>query len=240
MMKKRIAPIKTLIFSFIVFNLLFAKGIGYHIIQFNSNNGLSQNTIYSIVEDSKGYMWFGTFDGLNRFDGYNFKKFHARYKSKNSLTSNDITFLHVDKKNRFWISVFGGGLNQYFPESEKFISYKNVKDEKNSLQSDFIYSIQEDENSDLWFATLDAGIIKFEPEKNKFTKFLPEKSVPVLSNHIRSLTVEKNKIWFGSTKGIGTLNRKTGEIKIINDKDNFLPGLFILSICKVDDNNIWL
>lgn len=218
-----------------------AKGIGYHFIQYNSNKGLSQNTIYSIVKDDKGFMWFGTFDGLNRFDGYDFKKYYPKVDSENSLTSNDITYLHIDKKRRFWISAFGSGLNQYIPEQEQFLSYKNDVTDSNSIQSDYIFSITEDKESNLWLTTLNEGIIKFEPEQNKFTNFRPQDKIPTLSNHVRSLFLnDDGSIWFGSTKGVGILNPETGEVKKIIDKTNLLSDLFILSICQTDDGAIWI
>ena len=99
-------------------------------------NGLSSNTVYSIIQDQAGFLWFGTDDGLNRYDGYNFKVFRQDPDDSNSVSSNNIWSLMVDHSGNIWIGTKAGELNRYNPRTEKFVSWKIQSDmaEENSIK----------------------------------------------------------------------------------------------------------
>ena len=75
------------------------------------DQGLSQSIVFCITQDQSGYMWFGTEDGLNRFDGYEFDILRNQPGNLNSLSSNGIVSMHEDKSGLLWIGTYGGGLN---------------------------------------------------------------------------------------------------------------------------------
>ena len=87
-------------------------------------DGLSQNTISAILHDSRGFMWFGTQDGLNRYDGYEFRVFRHDRDDSNSLSANWIWSVDEDSSGHIWASTFGGGLSRFDRFSEKFITFK--------------------------------------------------------------------------------------------------------------------
>jgi ligand-binding sensor domain-containing protein/signal transduction histidine kinase len=105
--------------------------------------GLSNSNVTCIVQDLKGFLWVGTADGLNRFDGYNFKVYRNSQDS-NSLLRNSISCVFEDSEKRFWVSTRGGGLHYYDYGLDKFIRIPEFSSDCQILQ------IMEDERKELW------------------------------------------------------------------------------------------
>ncbi|MDM8564661.1 two-component regulator propeller domain-containing protein [Candidatus Halobeggiatoa sp. HSG11] len=168
-------------------------------------DGLSQSTVYAILQDSKGFMWFGTQDGLNKYDGYDFTHYRHEPNNSNSLTGNFITFIYEDKAKNLWIGINDGGIAKYNRQQDNFTSYQHEPDNPNSLSSDGVLSICEDATG-LWITTYDTGLNHFDGKK--FTHYRHEPNNPnSLSGDIlwRVHTDKKGILWIG-TDGAG-LNR---------------------------------
>jgi len=116
------------------------------------NEGLSLSSVYCIYQDSKGFMWFGTEDGLNRYDGKNFKIYRSTPENENSISYQWIEQIHEDSNGKLW---FGsrGGLTLFDPVKEKFTQFRGIGNRK-TLINDTITKIFECENSKLWLGTL--------------------------------------------------------------------------------------
>lgn len=102
----------------------------------STTEGLSQSTVTSIVQDSLGFMWFGTYEGLNRYDGYNFKVYKVEDEPSNGLSDNFIKDLLVDSKGILWVAT-ADGLNVYNQKKDKFFSFKNDEAD-NSSEADIV------------------------------------------------------------------------------------------------------
>nr|NQU90019.1 histidine kinase [Bacteroidota bacterium] len=139
-------------------------------IKFNRitiNDGLSLSSVYCIFEDSKGFMWFGTEDGLNKYDGKNFTIYRPDPYDKNSLSYKWTEQIYEDSRGMLW---FGskGGLTAFNPTREIFQQYRYQDQDVTSLSNDTITAIIEDRNGDLWIGTrkglnrirLDSGVIE--------------------------------------------------------------------------------
>ncbi len=87
-------------------------------------NGLSQSTIFKIIQDTKGYLWVTTQDGLDRYDGYTFKVFRHSIIDTQSISDNSLTQLIQDKNGDIWVSSIHGNINQYHYKTGKFSSYQ--------------------------------------------------------------------------------------------------------------------
>lgn len=127
------------------------------------SNGLSQGMINCIFQDHYGFMWFGTMDGLNRYDGYNFKIFRNDPLNNTSISGNFITSILEDSKGRLWIGTALNGLNLFCWETEQFTHFSTHS--KPSLSDNTIFSIQEDKNGTIWIGT-QSGLNKLSTESD--------------------------------------------------------------------------
>ena len=129
------------IIRFIFF--VFLQAIGFFAIAQKPNNirfehlgidqGLSQSNVVCILQDSRGFMWFGTRDGLNKYDGYKFTVYKNKADDKNSISNNYIQAIKESTNGCFWIATRGGGLNRYDRQKNKFISFKHDPKNKYSI-----------------------------------------------------------------------------------------------------------
>ena len=186
----------------------------YNFQRINTSRGLSNNTVIAIIQDNKGFIWIGTDDGLNRFDGSTFKQFKPQPKNANSLRHNITKVIFEDSKGKIWIGTDGGGLSMYDPELESFTNYFNSPTNSNSLSHDNISAITEDKEGNIWVGTYGGGLNMLLPDKTGFKIFknLSDNSQGICSNYINCLYTDHNGyIWIGSwAKGADRLNPRTG------------------------------
>jgi len=112
-----------LIFFFVITKNNFAQNYEPKITKITDEKGNSPSATFSIVEDSVGFIWFGTVDGLHRYDGYNFKSFRHHEDDTNSLSNNTIRDIAISADQKMWIATSGGGLNCLDLKSEKITRY---------------------------------------------------------------------------------------------------------------------
>ena len=183
---------------------------------FSIQNGLSQNTIRAIVQDKKGFMWFGSEDGLNRFDGYSFKTYKSTEGVRSSLSDNLIYALFVDRDNTLWIGTNNGGLVKYKSDQDKFESFKNYYNQPDSAPINYVNSIVQDKNGFLWVGSYD-GLAKFDTKKGVFVSVFNENSAPdsFIDNNIVCICLDKeDMVWIGTKYGgLFRLDPHTMEIK---------------------------
>ena len=211
------------------------------------DDGLSQNSGNVLLQDDKGFLWIGTQDGLNRYDGYTFKIYKYNPSDENSLSDNFVTSMIQDKSGAIWIGTRGGGINRFDPETEKFIRYQHDPDNENSLSHNWVSAIFEDptEAGTLWIGT-EFGLNKLKLNINSpadgidtqtgtFTRFLND-TINLSNNEVTSIIEDhKGVLWIG-TERAGLLNfdkeNETFTSYVIdpenpkNLSDNFVTALF--------------
>lgn len=177
--------------------LIFGRYIGnaQEFIRYDSQKGLSGTDVTAMCEDN-GYLWIGTNDGLNRFDGKTFKVFSANSKSVNSLSSNNIETLMKDSRGLIWIGLKNGGVDIYNPETNYFSHIKEVAPQ----YPDRVVSILEDSFGSIWLGSWQQGLYKLTPEKKGKYKYSVTVHYP---NNIVSSLLEKPKgmLWIGTYYG---------------------------------------
>ncbi len=172
--------------------------------RFTIEDGLSQSTVETIVQDREGYMWFGTEDGLNRFDGYEFKIFRNDPDDPHSISNNNIWCLFVDWDGFMWAGTYSTGLNRYDHETGTFTRYLHDPEDQNSISSNYIRSITQDDSGNMWIGTRTGGVNLLEPGSGKFKRYTYDKdsenSIP--SNSVRSIVPDSGGIlWIATNRG---------------------------------------
>jgi ligand-binding sensor domain-containing protein len=134
--------------------------------QFTPQSGLTSGTIYDIIQDSQGFMWFGTWNGLNKYDGYQFAAYQHNPADPTSLSHNTINTLYEDANGILWIGTEQGGLNKFDPATETFTAYRHDPADPHSLSDDGVHDIiAADDGRTLWLGTY-GGLNKFDPARS--------------------------------------------------------------------------
>jgi signal transduction histidine kinase/DNA-binding response OmpR family regulator/ligand-binding sensor domain-containing protein len=121
---------------------------------YSTEDGLSQNTVMSILQDRKDYLWFATWDGINRFDGYTFKTYKARQGSYISLTNNRADYMYEDAYGFLWLLTYDNHVHRFDPDTESFRQVPNAGEEGSEWQ---IRSIRLMPDSTIWLLTESDG-----------------------------------------------------------------------------------
>ncbi len=209
------------------------------------DDGLSQSSVYAIIQDPAGFIWFGTWNGLNRYDGYSFKIFRNDPANPASLSSNIIRVLYVDRLGQLWVGT-DQGLNLYHPESGGFTRYQHDPDDGTSLSGDQISSIVEDSQGRLWIGTTGGGLNRFERETGQFSRYLnnPRNPNSLADNHITALAEsDDGSLWIGTWNGLDQL--PAGGNQFIHYRHDpadaaSLSSDLIQSLAVDDENHLWV
>ena len=176
-----------------------------NIVQFehiNLEDGLSQGSVYCMLQDQKGFLWFGTQDGLNKYDGYQFTVYrHNKYDSS-SLSDNGINAIYEDRSGYLWIGTLSGGLNRFDRQTNSFASFQVIRDDPESISSNTVTCIFQDHSGKLWVGT-DNGLNRMDGER--FTKFHHDqsKSSDIRSNSVTCIYEDSQKnLWLGTMQGV--------------------------------------
>ena len=136
--------------------------------------GLSQSVVLDIIQDSRGFLWIATQDGLNRYDGYDFVVYKQDPEESNSLSNSFITSVVEDAAGALWIGTSGGGINRYDPERETFSHFRHDPDDPATIGSNAVVDLAFDPEGALWVATTGGGLNRLEPDGSRFVRYRHE------------------------------------------------------------------
>jgi signal transduction histidine kinase/CheY-like chemotaxis protein/ligand-binding sensor domain-containing protein len=207
-----------------------------------SVNGLSQNTINCLFEDRYGFLWFGTQDGLNKYDGYKITVYKHILNDSSSLPANHITAIGEDAQGNLWVGTRTAGIGRLNRSNDTFTNYKHDARRLTSISDNSINCIYKDSSSQLWIGT-DKGLNRFNAKTGSFTCYrgLPRKPNTLSSNVIYSVFEDDDhRFWIGTDSGIDLLNRSTGQVIRYPDKAGKGTGNMIYTICEDARHQIWL
>lgn len=229
-----------LLLSQIIFAQTGSKDLSFQ--HLTINEGLSQNTVLAIAQDSTGYIWFGTRDGLNRYDGYSFKQYFNNIADSNSLTSNEITALDVAPNGIIWIGT-NNGLNSFNPKNEKIKNYFHNPSNKNSIVNNHINVLLHNSKGEIIIGT-DRGFSIYSVD-NKFTSYRTNDISDIKKNQVTSSIVldAQDNLWIGGTHSLLKFDREHNEFELINlfnDSSLNKEPLAVQGLLFNSETELWL
>lgn len=167
----------------------------YYFKNLSVQNGLSQNTVNTILQDKQGFMWFGTKDGLNRYDGLSFRKFKHDDRSQRSIGNNFITALYEDEKGNIWVGT-DVGLYIYYPERDFFEHFTGLSAENTKIEHT-VTAISGDNQGCVWVAVESQGLFCYELEKGKLRNYTLE-NFSFLTTNVQTFAFDNSgTLWIG-------------------------------------------
>ncbi len=182
--------------------------------------GLSQSSVMVIFQDSRGFLWFGTEDGLNRYDGYSFKIFKPDPDVPTSLSDRWITSIVEDQNGYLWVGTRQGGLNRFDPQTEQFKRYLHDASNASSLSHNRINTLLVDRDNNLWVGTTD-GLDMFDATADAFSHYLskPAQSDGISGKNVTTMYQDSaGRFWVGTSAG--GLNRFDPQTKTFTSYQN--------------------
>ena len=213
----------------------------YNDINFKSltiENGLSQSTVETILQDSNGYMWIGTNDGLNKYNGYSFKKYEHDIYDKNTISSNYIVDIVEDNDGYIWVSTTNG-LNKINPKNDNIINYFSTSKGGN-LSNNRICEILVRKNNDILVTTSD-GLNLYNKDTDSFERILAGKD-DLTSQYIHSIEEDYyGNIWLGTQSGLVKLDKNLTKIQEFTNKTiDSISDNPIYRVYSDGSDNIWV
>jgi PAS domain S-box-containing protein len=228
-----------------------APGSLVRFLHLTQEDGLSQNAGLAFLQDSRGFVWIGTQDGLNRYDGQTFTIYKNDPDDPTSLSYNSINALMEDRAGNIWIGTWGGGLNRFDPRTQQFTRFSHDPNNPMSVSSDNVTSLLQDAAGTIWVGTL-GGLDQFDPQTNGFTHYRHDPNDPTtLSSDAVSTIFEDSYdvLWVGTGglsvagAGLNMLDRGTGKFtRYTHDPADAqsISGDNISSIVQGPDGALWI
>jgi ligand-binding sensor domain-containing protein/signal transduction histidine kinase/DNA-binding response OmpR family regulator len=205
--------------------------------------GLSAAAVKCILQDSRGFMWIGTEDGLNKYDGYTFSHYRNNPGDSLSLSNSDIRAIFEDQHGMLWIGTGGGGLNRFDSQTEQIVVYNY---DSKSLNCDFVQEVggfRYNEDYTLWIGTC-MHLVKYDCSMQAFTWYPPTEQ-PWPNNFVEAMVIDDNGgVWIGCPEGgLHYFDPETEKfIRYQHDPENpkSISSNHIRSLLKDRSGNLWI
>lgn len=237
------------IIKYIILSLFFVTNLplfsqiesDFHFKKIQVDEGLSENAVYCILQDSKGFMWFGTKDGLNRFDGNNFRVFRHSLERTNSIGNNFIRCLIEGNDRNLYIGT-DAGLYIMDPVEETFKKVTGATNNEKNYLTSAVNALYQDRAGDIWIASMNQGIFKYNPKQKKLSRI--ELSRYNLQNNASWAIYGdlSGNIWVGTRLGLLRYNKETNKLDPIESMFGFSDNFSYETLSILEDNkgNLWL
>jgi ligand-binding sensor domain-containing protein/signal transduction histidine kinase len=211
-------------------------------------NGLSQVSVNCIAQDSMGFIWVGTNDGLNRYDGYTFTTYKHEINQEFSLSDSHIRVIYVERdKNILWVGTANGGINKFDPETGFTISYSHYPSNPGSISHNEVTAIYEDRDGTIWIGTWGGGLNKFNREKGSFTSYThdPDNPHSISSDVVRAILQDREgRMWIGTYGGgLNLMEPQTGHFTRFRSQTENMQSLSddrVITIYEAGEGEFWV
>jgi signal transduction histidine kinase/ligand-binding sensor domain-containing protein len=186
-----------------------------------TDDGLSHSSVFFINQDQQGFLWAGTQDGLNRYDGYRFTVFRSDPNDTSSLSHNAVLCMEEDPDGFLWFGTWGGGLNRFDPRSGIFTRYLHNPSDPESLSSNTVSALFLDAQDRLWVGTIGGGLNLMDRQTGRFTRYKAASGQPdgLSSDNISAIIADSGgRLWIGTGglgvegSGLDRFDPQTGEV----------------------------
>lgn len=184
----------------------------------NGEAGLPSGNVYGMSQDTQGFLWFATGDGLSRHDGYAFRNFRFDRNNPDSLAHNTVVAILPGRNGVLWLGTTGGGVDRFDPATETFTHYRHDPTSPTSLSSNSISrkGLVEDPQGVLWVATNDSGLNRIDLRTGAVTylRHDPQNANSLSSNNLESVYQDSERtLWIGTADaGLNRLDPVTGRV----------------------------
>ena len=221
--------------------IAFAQEGKFKFRHITTEDGLPSNYTWSVMQDSRGFMWFTTRAGLCRYDGYNVKVFQYDPADSTSISELYVKSILTEDANGFiWVGSLNG-LNKFDPITETFTRYYKNPDDPHSIRGNFNRITYLDRLGVVWIGADNQGLNRYNAEKDNFDSFLPSPDFS-LSSGVRVIYEDSSGIlWIGTANGLYQFDRETEEfilIKLVKKKGKKIFNRFT-TITEDNEGNIW-
>jgi len=224
---------KAILFVVFFSALLFGQ-TGYEFERYTMGNGLSDNSVNTLIQTKDGFIWAGTTNGLNRFDGKKFKVYRNNPIDSTTIPENNINCLFEDSKGNLWIGTWGGGLLLFDRSRNKFIQYKNEAKDSLSLRSNFIQCMYEDSRGRLLIGTQPGGLNVYNAESRTFSHLYEWTDVFSICEY------PAGTYWIGTSGfGLVQLSKDFKQINVFQNNEHDPKSIIsnsVLSILPLSDS----
>ncbi|MDX1498316.1 MAG: two-component regulator propeller domain-containing protein [Woeseiaceae bacterium] len=217
-----------------------------HFTHLSVDDGLSQNNVQVIFQDSTGFMWFGTESGLNRYDGYEIRRYHRSRFGPDGLHNDFIWAIAEDGDGNLWLATKGGGVARWDRDSDTFTSFRHDPADPDSLASDDIRTLLLREDGTIWVGTRDRGLDLLDPDTGKATHYRHDAEDPssISGNTVYAVLEDsRGHVWVGTDTGLNRLLPGTGQFHRYQheaDDANSLSANDVRTIFEDSAGTIWI
>lgn len=206
-------------------------------------DGLAQSSVYTVLQDDTGYIWLGTEDGLQQYDGYSFRTYRHSATDSNSLSNSYITRLMQGKQGDLWIGTYAG-LNRYDFSTGKFTRYMHEHAGFNTAGHNYIWTLAQTADGAIWVGS-DDGLERLDPASGEWTVYHAGEGAAagLAGNEIWALYVDSiGTLWIGSQSGLSYLPQNATDIQAFVAPDN--PDVFkdvsVNALVEDQESNLWV
>jgi ligand-binding sensor domain-containing protein/serine phosphatase RsbU (regulator of sigma subunit) len=223
---------------------IVANGHKVRVDLFNVDRGLPQTAIMCLFQDSQGFIWLGTQDGLCRYDGYGFATYRNNPLDTGSIQNNYIYSIAEDRKGRLWIGT-GGGLSMIDRKTYRFRNFRSIPGDPNSLSGDRIYFVYEDRQGSIWAKT-HQSLDRIDPGSFEVTRFTHYNDLFTASTDLSDFSLyedSRSQLWVGTKDGLMLFDRQLNLFKrYAHDPSNpkSISNDRIKAICEDGEGNLWV
>jgi len=211
----------------------------------STKEGLSNNNVSGVIQDKRGFLWFGTASGLNRYDGYSFKVFDHKEDDSTSLSDNRIRALAEDKDGKIWIGT-SNGLNCFDPVTEQFSHFLFTEKDVNTLSDNRITTILMSHENIMWIGT-ENGLNRFDPITFKNTRFTSNLRTQIAQPNKQITSIAEDAdgaiwigLWWGGLKKIDPKTLAIQDLFAEPGKEDGISNNNVLSVFADNDNSLWI